>query len=179
MDFFRKRLYRTLLVTMLLMQSGCIADGDSTSDLGTLVEVGELAPDFTVDQIDGSPVRLSDLRGRVVLLTFFSSWCPECRDELSTVQESVVNRFSGERFTFLCISRGETRETLEAFRATWGYTFPMGLDPSSSIFGLYASRNVPRNFLLDREGRVVSLTVGYDASEFGALLDQASWLLAE
>lgn len=157
---------------------GCIADGDSSSDPGPLVEVGELAPDFTVDQIGGPSVRLSDLRGRVVLLTFFSSWCPECRNELATVQESVVDRFAGAPFTFLCISRGETREALEKFRAEWGYAFPMGLDPSASIFGQYATRNVPRNFLLDRDGRIVSLTVGYEASEFGALLDLASRLLA-
>lgn len=158
------------LLSFLLLAAGCIGEETPSPEESTLVGVGEMAPDFTVEMFDGSEVRLSELRGRVVLLTFFASWCPECRDELSVVQRQVLDRFSGDDFSFLCISRGESRETIAAFRSDYGHSYPMGLDFSASIYGMYATEQVPRNYLLDRTGRIVCLTVGYEASEFEILL---------
>ena len=91
------------LLSFLLLAAGCIGEETPSPEESTLVGVGEMAPDFTVEMFDGSEVRLSELRGRVVLLTFFASWCPECRDELSVVQRQVLDRFSGDDFSFLCI----------------------------------------------------------------------------
>ena len=71
--------------------------------------------------IDGSKVALSELRGKVVLLNFWATWCPPCREELSHVQQQVIDRFAGEEFVFLPISRGEERAAVEAFRAKTGY----------------------------------------------------------
>lgn len=160
------------LLSFLLLAAGCIGEETPSPEESTLVGVGEMAPDFTVEMFDGSEVRLSELRGRVVLLTFFASWCPECRDELSVVQRQVLDRFSGDDFSFLCISRGESRETIAAFRSDYGHSYPMGLDFSASIYGMYATEQVPRNYLLDRTGRIVCLTVGYEASEFEILLQR-------
>ena len=166
-----RNLGRFLLPVFSLLTAGCIGEDTPSAAESTLVQVGESAPDFTVQMFDGSEIRLSDLRGDVVLLTFFSSWCPECREELGVLQERVLDRFGGDDFHLLCISSGEGRETIAAFRAEYGLTYPMGLDPSASIYGLYATEQVPRNFLLDRSGRIVALTVGYEVSEFDALLE--------
>ena len=119
--------------------------------------------------IDGSKVALSELRGKVVLLNFWATWCPPCREELSHVQQQVIDRFAGEEFVFLPISRGEERAAVEAFRAKTGYAFPMGLDTDETIYKRYATRFIPRNFLIDRTGRVVKATVGYDDEEFAEL----------
>ena len=174
------RIARFLLILLSLsVLWGCIGEDTPSPDETTLVGVGETAPDFTVELFDGGSLRLSDLRGKVVLLTFFASWCPECREELAAIRDSALDRFADTDFHLLCISRGETREALADFRAESGFTFPMGLDPDGSIYGLYATLTVPLNFLLDASGRVVSLTVGYDPSEFAALLDHAAALLAD
>lgn len=139
----------------------------------TLAGEGTEAPDFTVEMIDGSKVALSELRGKVVLLNFWATWCPPCREELSHVQQQVIDRFAGEEFVFLPISRGEERAAVEAFRAKTGYAFPMGLDTDETIYKRYATRFIPRNFLIDRTGRVVKATVGYDDEEFAELLRAA------
>ena len=123
--------------------------------------------------IDGSKVALSELRGKVVLLNFWATWCPPCREELSHVQQQVIDRFAGEEFVFLPISRGEERAAVEAFRAKTSYAFPMGLDTDETIYKRYATRFIPRNFLIDRTGRVVKATVGYDDEEFAELLRAA------
>ena len=102
-----------------------------------------------------------------------ATWCPPCREELSHVQQQVIDRFAGEEFVFLPISRGEERAAVEAFRAKTGYAFPMGLDTDETIYKRYATRFIPRNFLIDRTGRVVKATVGYDDEEFAELLRAA------
>ena len=119
----------------------------------------------------GGTHSLADWRGKVVLLNFWATWCGPCREELSRVQKDIIDRFKGnEDFVFLPVSRGETRETVAAFREKMGYTFPMGLDPEQKIYRLYASNYIPRNFLIGKDGKVISATIGYEAPEFDELI---------
>ena len=146
---------------------------EETDENTTLVKVGDKAPDFRVEMFDDTTFTLASLEGKVVLLNFWATWCPPCRDELSRVQKDVIDRFvrpDGD-FVFLPISRGEARETVAAFREKMGYTFPMGLDPEQQIYKLYASNYIPRNFLIGRDGKVIALTVGYDEEEFNQFLE--------
>lgn len=147
-------------------KKGAETDTEST----TLVRAGETAPDFTVELFDGSQLSLKELRGKVVLLNFWATWCPPCRQELTRVQKDIIDRFAGKPFVFLPVSRGEKRETVEAFREKTGYTFPMGLDSARTVYDRYASNYIPRNFLIDKKGKVVLATVGYDDGEFDALI---------
>lgn len=145
----------------------------------TLVRAGDPAPDFSVELFDGGTVSLAQLRGKVVLLNFWATWCPPCRQELTRVQSDLIDRFAGRDFVFLPVSRGEEREAVEAFRKQTGYAFPMGLDPERRIYDLYASNFIPRNFLIDRDGRVVVASVGYEPEEFDALVERIRSLLDE
>ena len=140
-------------------------------EASTIAKQGTEAPDFKVEMFDGKSIRLSDLRGKVVLVNFWATWCPPCREELTRVQKEIIDRFAGQEFVFLPISRGEELHTVEAFRKRMGYTFPMGLDPDQRIFRRYATNYIPRNFLIDRDGKVVLASIGYDKSEFAHLIE--------
>lgn len=157
-------------VIFLLPAGETPKEAETQTESTTLVKAGDTAPDFTVELFDGSQVALSSLRGKVVLLNFWATWCPPCRQELTRVQEEIIDRFAGKPFVFLPVSRGEKRETVAAFREKTGYTFPMGLDSARTVYDRYASNYIPRNFLIDKEGKVVLATVGYDDGEFDDLI---------
>ena len=110
-------------------------------------------------------------------LTPCATWCPPCRAELKQVQQRIIDRFKGEEFVFLPISRGETQETVAAFREAQGYTFPMGLDPNKEIYSLFASMTIPRNFIIDQEGKIVVCEVGYTPGKLTDMIGQVENLL--
>lgn len=142
----------------------------------TLIHAGDVAPDFTVEMLDGKRVTLSSLRGKVVLVSFWATWCPPCRQEMSHMQEGVIDRFAGSDLVVLPISRGEKRETVEKFIEKMGYGFPVGLDTDQSIYSKYASNYVPRSVVINREGEVVYVAVGYDeqiAQEIGVAIAES------
>ena len=141
-----------------------------TPEQATIVKDGQKAPNFEVQMFDGSTVKLADLKGKVVLLNFWATWCPPCRAELARVEKDIIEKFKGEPFVFIPVSRGEKRETVAAFREKMGYTFPMGLDPDSLNYKKYAITYIPRNFLIDKNGVVVKASVGYDEAEFAELV---------
>ena len=136
----------------------------------TLIKQGDKAPDFTVEMVDGQKIALSSLKGKVVLINFWATWCPPCREEFKRMQKDVVDRFKGKDFQLLAISRGEKKATVDQFRDKQGYTFPMGLDPKQEIYNKYASNYIPRNFVVGKDGKVIYVSVGYEPAEFENML---------
>ncbi len=131
-----------------------------------VVAVGDLAPDFTLPMYGGGEVKLSDLRGKVVLLNFWATWCPPCMQELSTVQQEIIDRFAGQEFAFIFASRGDTEEQIAKTRADRGFDFPMAMDKDEAVFHLFAKKGIPHNYLIDREGRIVHIELGYSPEDF-------------
>ena len=167
------------LLAMFIMNANAqdsIDTKEKTEQETTIVKVGDMAPDFTVEMLDGRSLKLSEMKGKVVLVVFWATWCGSCMEEFKEIPEKIVKRFEGkEDFIFVPISRGEDRETVQKkmnqLRRV-GIVFPVGLDPDKKIYESYASLFIPRNFLIDREGKVVFTSVGYKEKEFAALADK-------
>ena len=136
---------------------------DEPDDLAetTLINAGDIAPDFTVEMLNGSKVTLSALQGKPTLLIFWATWCPPCRLELSKLQEHIIDRY-GDKINVLPISRGEERAKVEEYISKMGYTFAVGLDGDQSIYRKYATNYIPRCFVIDAKGKVLYSGVGYD-----------------
>lgn len=154
-----------------------VAQQQTNMEDTTLVKEGMTAPDFTVEMIDGQKITLSALKGKVVLVNFFATWCPPCRQELARVQKDLLDRFAGKDFVYIPISRQEKKETVVAFKEKKEYAFNMGLDPDKSIFSKYATNYIPRSFLVDKTGKVVFTLLGYEDADFDVLISKIDELL--
>ncbi len=160
-----------LLATTAMIVTSCINDEKHTHENTTLVNVGDMAPDFTVELLDGGSTTLSSLHGEVVMLIFFSTECPDCQNQFAEIQRMVAEKEPS--FKILAISREESAEATEQFRQKYGITFDVGIDPDRKIYDRYATLFVPRNFLISPKGRVEAITVEYNPDELHAIWEKA------
>jgi peroxiredoxin len=135
---------------------------------GYLVKTGDMAPDFTVKESDGKTYKLSDLKGKVVMLQFTASWCSVCRTEMPFIENEVWLPKKSEGLVVIGIDRDEPLDKVKRFKKDIAVTYPLALDPGADIFGLYASKDagVTRNVIIDRKGKIIFLTRLYEREEF-------------
>ena len=136
-----------------------------------LVKVGDLAPDFAINEAAGKSYKLSDLRGKVVMLQFTASWCSVCRQEMPFIEKEIWQAKKADGLVVIGIDRDEPLEKVIKFRKDIGITYPLALDPGADIFGLYALKEagVTRNVIVDRSGKIVFLTRLFDRAEFDSM----------
>jgi len=129
------------------------------------IRVGELAPDFSLKDLDGNLVRLTDFRGKAVLVNFWATWCPPCRFEMPTLQR-VYEKHRLHDFVVLAVDTGERssgesmRVAARAFASAFNLTFPIVLDEGDQVANLYNLRAYPTSFFVDREGKLTDIRRG-------------------
>lgn len=144
------------------------------------VKVGDTAPDFEMELPSGKKVKLSSLRGKVVMLQFTASWCGVCRKEMPHIEKEIWLRHKDNtEFALFGIDRDEPAETVLKFAKSTGVTYSIGLDPDADIFGLYADKEagITRNIIIDREGKIVMLTRLFKMEEFNEMVKVIDSLL--
>lgn len=152
-----------------ITDSVAVVTQNAPDERGYLVREGEMAPDFTMKLTDGTEMKLSDLRGKVVMLQFTASWCGVCRREMPFIEKDIwLKHKSNPEFALFGIDRDEPLEVVQEFAQKTGVTYPLGLDPNADIFALYADRKsgITRNVIIDKEGRIVMLTRLFNEEEF-------------
>jgi peroxiredoxin len=128
---------------------------------------------FTVPTLDGGSLRLADYRGRVVVLNFWATWCPPCREEMPAM-ERLYRRFEARGVVVVAISIDADRSLVGPFVKEHGLTFPVGLDPGMEVAGQYGVRGLPATFLVDAGGRLVASALGpreWDSAEAAAVVE--------
>jgi peroxiredoxin len=135
---------------------------------GYLVKVGDTAPDFSINEAGAKSYKLSDLRGKVVMLQFTASWCSVCRKEMPFIESEIWQPGKKEGLIVLGIDRDEPAETVLKFQKDMSITYPLALDPGAVIFSLYAQKEagVTRNVIIDRNGKIIFITRLFDREEF-------------
>jgi peroxiredoxin len=125
-----------------------------------------MAPDFTLELLGGGQVTLSDLRGKVVLVNLWATWCPPCREEMPAI-EKVYRSYRGLGLEVLAVNTtNQDQETdVIAFVNDLGLTFPIPLDRPGLVSTAYQLRGLPTTFFVDRRGVIRSVVVGGPMSE--------------
>ena len=118
------------------------------------------APDFSLSLFDGRDFRLSDLRGQIVLINFWASWCPPCRDEAPDLQ-ALYDEYRAAGFTIVGVNMLESsRKKALDFIAEYGIGYPNGEDSGEKVTNLYRVEAPPESFLIDRRGQVRQFFIG-------------------
>lgn len=139
---------------------------------------GALAPEIGLHDLQGKPVRVSDLRGRVVLVDFWASWCAPCREELP-VLETLYRKFRDKGLVVIAVGLDKEAANLAKFLRATPLSFPVVHDADGAVANRYAPPKMPSSFLIDRKGLVRHLHAGFKASDKTLLERQIAALLAE
>jgi peroxiredoxin len=148
--------------------------------LGAAIGIGSSgtdAPDFALQTLSGEPISLADLRGEVVLVNFWATWCPPCRAEMPGFQR-VYDAKRDRGFTIVGLSTDlGGRGPVDAFLAEHGITYPVAMANSRVVQDFGGSNMLPTSYLIDRQGRIRHTVKGYFAEP--ALAQAVERLLAE
>jgi len=117
------------------------------------VQIGKPAPDFSLPALGGTKVSLSESRGKAVLLNFWATWCPPCKDEMPSMEK--VYREQNGKLEILAVSIDKGTREVEAFKKEHNLSFLILLDPDNLVAALYELSFVPTTYLIDRAGNVV------------------------
>ena len=123
------------------------------------VKVGAPAPDFALKTLDGTEVRLSDLRGKVVFVNLWATWCPPCRKELPTMVR-FYREYRDRGVEILAVSEDRDPRAVRKAVGRYGITFPVLLDENKRVYNLYRATGVPETHLIDRQGIIRHTVIG-------------------
>jgi peroxiredoxin len=148
-----------------------------------LLNVNDTAADFTVQMINGETITLSDLRGQVVLLNFWATWCAPCIRKFYAFPSVIIEPFKNSPFVLLPVSIGETMETVKEKMTELekdGINFNVGIDPKQYIFNQYVVRSgIPLAFLIDKNGVIRYISIGHSDEGLNNLASMIEKLVDE
>jgi peroxiredoxin len=114
---------------------------------------------FTLPLLDGENATLSAYKGKVVILNFWATWCQPCRIEMPSM-EILYKRFKNNGLEILAVDGGENDATVRQFVQNSNYTFPVLMDRNGRVNSVYGIQYIPTSFIIDREGKIISMIVG-------------------
>lgn len=171
------RLMRPVVVIAALLISSVMDGEASTSDLyaraGLSRITGELdAPEFVLKTVDGQDLDRRALKGKVILVNFWATWCGPCKEEMPAL-ERLRQKFPEREFEVLAITTDIQRKAIAAFSKTLELTFPILLDEAKEVSDLFGVRGLPTSVLIDSNGKLLARAVGsrvWDGPEMIALI---------
>lgn len=161
---------KVILFCMITLCSLLSFAQDKNADI---VKVGDSMPVFTLNSTVNGVVRSEDLKGKVVLINIFATWCGPCQSELAEVQKTLWPKFKDNKdFQMLVIGREHTDDELVKYNQRKGFAFPLYPDPKREVTSMFAKSMIPRNYLVDKEGKIISATIGYGDGAMDKLMKE-------
>lgn len=136
------------------------------------LKVGDALPEFELKSSVYGDIKPADLKGKVVLVSLFATWCGPCQKELAEVQSTLWPKHKDNKdFKMLVIGREHTDEDLQKYNERKMFTFPLYPDPKREVFSMFAEKSIPRAYLFDKKGKLIYASMGYTEEEFKKLME--------
>jgi peroxiredoxin len=149
-------------------------------EYGFIVEIGQQIPEIEFALTDGTTVKTSDLKGKVVMLQFTASWCSVCRKEMPHIEKEIWQKHKNNKdFALFGVDMNEPVEKVIKFGNDMKITYPLALDPGAKIFYTFAAKSagITRNVIIDKSGKIVYMTRLFKQDEFDEMVEVIKLLL--
>lgn len=179
----RKSFILLSIILFLFLLGGCTANKESEpanlpaeEEEKTFPQIGSLAPTFTLKNLEGEEVALESYRGKIVVLNFWGSWCPPCKEEMPYLEAfyKEENRYNAKLLTVNIMQEEDVSpEVIQSFVTQNGYTFPVLLDEGSQVAQNYGVYGIPQTFILDENGKLLYIKYGpFEQDELQNILER-------
>lgn len=165
----RRLIWVAAITIIMALGISCSSSPPVSPEVGP--RVGAIAPDFALFALAGNSITLSGLRGRPVVLNFWTTWCGPCRHEMPYLQEVFEER-TNQELAIIAVNIGESESIVRKFITNRGYTFPIALDQERHVALDYEIAAIPTTFLIDQDGIIQAVKIG----AFPSKAELVTWL---
>lgn len=156
-----------LFFILIFLPFASFAQQDTT----TVTKIGDPVPQFSFEIEKGKVADITDYKGKLILINLFATWCPPCNTELPVMQSQVWEKYKNNpNFALFIFGREEGWDKLIPYKTKKGFTFPILPDLNRVIFSKFAKMSIPRNILVDQNGKIIYQSIGYSEKEFAELV---------
>lgn len=151
-----------IILCIAILVGGCTPgtpSGNATLNVNEGIAIGNRAPDFQLPTMDGKTVKLSDYRGKPVLLNFWATWCGPCRYEVPFL-EQINDTYTSQGLVMLAVDIGENATTIQNFMTSLNVSLPVLMDANSAVSKKYGLTGIPTTLLLDKDGIIRFKIIG-------------------
>lgn len=166
------------IIAGIILMAGIILNMNAQEGDGTKNRIGDSAPDFVCKTIEGKIIDTKELRGKVIMINFFATWCPPCKKELPVLQKNVAEKYADNKdFVLVVLGREHNMDEMKKYAEETGLKLPFAPDVERKIYSLYADVTIPRNIIINREGKISYQAIGYTEEEFKKIEEHIAGLL--
>ena len=161
------KVFMSICMVLLLNLAGNVAAADTLTPMGSKL----LAPDFSLQDTEGKTHRLSDYRGKPVIINFWTTWCPPCREELPSMNRAW-HQLEQEGIAMLAINMGEDEDTIFVFSADYPTDFPILMDLTGEVIEQWPVKGLPTTYVVAPDGTIAYRAIGSREWDDAELLDK-------